>query len=125
MILLVDSHALLWALAGDSRLRREARDAMASPANDVLVSAAVVWEIAIKRARGKLECPDNLVEALEQTGFVGVPITLADGEAAASLPSHHADPFDRMLVAQARRLGAVVVTRDPAFAAYGVDVLPA
>ena len=82
-------------------------------------------EIAIKRARGRLQCPDNLVEAIEQTGFVGVPITLVDSEAAASLPSHHADPFDRMLVAQARGLGAVVVSRDPAFAAYGVHVLPA
>ena len=90
-----------------------------------MIPVACDAEIAIKRARGRLQCPDNLVEAIEQTGFVGVPITFADGEAAASLPSHHADPFDRMLVAQARGLGAVVVTRDPAFAAYGVHVLPA
>jgi len=125
MILLLDAHALLWALSGDSTLRPDARDAIASPANDVLVSAAVVWEIGIKRALGKLNTPDDLMAAIDQTGFTGLPITLADGEAASALPMHHADPFDRMLVAQAQRLGGVVVTRDQAFAAYGVDILVA
>ena len=125
MILLVDSHALLWALSDDPGLRSQAREAIASPANEVLVSAAVVWELAIKRALGKLRTPDNLVATIEATRFVGLPITLLDGEAAAALPRHHGDPFDRMLVAQAQRLGAVIVTRDPAFAAYDVEVLPA
>jgi PIN domain nuclease of toxin-antitoxin system len=125
MILLVDSHALLWALSDDPGLRSQAREAIASPANEVLVSAAVVWELAIKRALGKLHTPDDLVATIEATRFVSLPITLLDGEAAAALPRHHGDPFDRMLVAQAQRLGAVIVTRDPAFAAYDVEVLPA
>ncbi len=125
MILLLDAHVLLWALADDPTLGPEARDAIASPANDVLVSAAVVWELAIKQALGKLDAPHDLPSVIEATGFVGLPITLADAEAAAGLPPHHRDPFDRMLVAQAQRLGAVVVTRDPALTAYGIDVLMA
>lgn len=63
--------------------------------------------------------------AIAATQFVGLPITLVDAESAAELPRHHADPFDRMLVAQAKRIGATLVTRDPAFTAYGIDVLPA
>src|SRR5215217_5832347 len=98
MILVVDSHALLWALADDPGLRLEAREAMANPANDVLVSAAVVWELAIKRALGKLQMPEDLVATIEATRFLGLPITLLDGEAAAALPRHHGDPFDRILV---------------------------
>lgn len=125
MILLLDAHALLWALADDPTLGREAHDAIASPTNDVLVSAAVVWELAIKQALGKLEAPHDLVSVIEATGFAGLPITLADADAAAGLPPHHRDPFDRMLVAQAQRLGAVVVTRDPALTAYGIDILVA
>lgn len=125
MILLLDAHALLWSLTDNATLRDETREAIASPANDVLVSAATVWELAIKRQLGKLEAPDDLVGAIEATQFVGLPVTLSDAESAAALPRHHADPFDRMLVAQAQRVGATLVTRDPAFAAYGIDVLPA
>jgi PIN domain nuclease of toxin-antitoxin system len=125
MILLLDAHTLLWALVDDGTLRRDARAAIADPANDVLVSAATVWELAIKRQLGKLDAPVDLGAAVIALKFIGLPITLADGESAASLPRHHGDPFDRMLVAQARRLGAVVVTRDPTFALYGVEVLPA
>ena len=125
MILLLDAHALLWALSDHPTLRDETREAIASPANDVLVSAATVWELAIKRQLGKLEAPDDLVGVIAATQFIGLPITLGDAESAAALPRHHADPFDRMLVAQARRVGATLVTRDPAFTAYGIDVLRA
>ena len=90
----------------------------------MLVSAATVWEIGIKRNLGKLEAPVDVLGAIEAAGFDGLPVTLADGDAAAGLPPHHRDPFDRMLVAQAMRLGAVLVSRDPAFAPYGIDVLP-
>jgi len=125
MILLLDAHTLLWALMDDGTLRPGARDAIASPANDVLVSAATVWEIAIKRQLGKLDAPADIGAAVIASKFTGLPITLADSESAASLPRHHRDLFDRMVIAQARRLGAVVVTRDPTFALYGVDVLAA
>ncbi|MEX2184149.1 MAG: type II toxin-antitoxin system VapC family toxin [Chloroflexota bacterium] len=125
MILLLDAHTLLWWLADDGGLATTARRAIADPASDVLVSAATVWEIGIKRSLGKLTAPDDLLGAIEAAGFDGIPVTLSDGDAAAGLPPHHRDPFDRMLVAQAMRLGAVLVSRDTAFAPYGVDVLNA
>jgi len=125
MILLLDAHALLWALSGERTLSSAAREAIASPMNDVLVSAATVWEVTIKRALGKLEAPTDLLAAMAATNIVGLPILPADGERAGSLPPHHRDPFDRMLVAQAKRVGAVLVSRDRSFAAYGVEILPA
>lgn len=69
--------------------------------------------------------PDGLPAAIEATGFIGLPVTLTDGETAAALPAHHRDPFDRMLVAQAARVGAVIVTGDDAFLPYGVPLLGA
>jgi PIN domain nuclease of toxin-antitoxin system len=125
VILLLDAHALLWWLTDDPDLADGARSAIADPANDVLVSAATVWEIEIKRALGKLEAPTGLVAVLEPAGFGSLPITTGDAESAGSLPPHHRDPFDRMLVAQAKRLDAVVVSRDQSFAPYDVEVLPA
>jgi PIN domain nuclease of toxin-antitoxin system len=125
VILLLDAHALLWWLADDPTLSDAARTAIADPATDVLVSAATVWEISIKRGLGKLEAPDGLVDAIEASGFSGLPVTLADGEAIATLPDHHRDPFDRMLVAQAARIDAVIVSRDAAFDAYDCAVLTA
>jgi PIN domain nuclease of toxin-antitoxin system len=125
VILLLDAHAILWWLADDPILDRSAHAAIRDPANDVLVSAASVWEIEIKRAIGKLDAPDGLVDAIESAGFGSIPITLADAERAGRLPAHHRDPFDRMLVAQAGRLDAVIVTRDSAFGAYQVETLTA
>jgi len=125
VILLLDASAVLWWLADDPSLHPAARSAIADPANDVLVSAATIWEIEIKRALGKLAAPTGLVGAVEEAGFDVLPITGPDAERAGTLPSHHRDPFDRMLVAQANRVGAIVVSRDAAFVAYGVDVLEA
>lgn len=125
MILLLDANALLWWLADHPTLSRQARRAIADPSTDVLVSAASVWEIQIKRAMGKLLAPDGIVSAVDAAGFEGLPITMGDAEDAGRLPPHHRDPFDRMLVAQAQRLDAVIATRDTVFAAYGVDTLAA
>lgn len=125
MILLLDAHALLWWLADDPSLAPGARDAVADPANDAVVSAATIWEIEIKRALGKLEAPTGLVAAVALAGLTTLPITALDAETAGGLPPHHRDPFDRMLIAQSIRLDAVLVSRDDAFARYGVDVLPA
>lgn len=122
MILLLDAHTVLWWLADDDTLDAQARAAIADPTNDILVSAATVWEIAIKRAIGKLDAPTGLTEVIVRTGFDVLPITGADGEHAGELPAHHRDPFDRMLVAQANRLGALIVSRDAVFAEYGVPV---
>jgi PIN domain nuclease of toxin-antitoxin system len=125
MILLLDANALIWSLTSDAIRARPARDSIADPANAVLVSAATVWEIAIKRASGKLGVPPDMRATLDAMGFDGIPVTIEDAERAAALPAHHRDPFDRMLIAQAQRLDAVVVTRDRAFASYDVKVLPA
>jgi PIN domain nuclease of toxin-antitoxin system len=125
VILLLDAHAVLWWLADDQGLAPSARAAIADPTSDVLVSAGTIWEIAIKRALGKVHAPEGLVIAIDQAGFGVLPITGVDAERAAGLPPHHRDRFDRMLVAQAARLGALIVSRDPVFVAYDVDVLPA
>lgn len=125
MILLLDSHVLLWALDGGTALRSELATALENPANDVLVSAAAVWEIEVKRVAGRLTAPDDLLEAIGASRFDTIPITAADARDAARLPQHHRDPFDRMLVAQAKRLDAILVTHDRDLAAYGVEILPA
>ena len=125
MILLLDAHALVWWLDDDRALSQEARSAVADPTNEVVVSAASVWELAIKRAKGKIELPADLAEAVAEAGFSSLPITPGDAEAAAALPAHHGDPFDRMLIAQAARVDALIVTRDRVFEAYGVSVIPA
>jgi len=124
VILLLDSHALLWWLAKSPELRDSAATSIADPANEVVVSAASIWEIEIKRAKGKLRPPEALLDAIQAEGFSTLAITGSDAVRAAGLPDHHADPFDRVLVAQALRLDATIVSRDPALPAYGVDVLP-
>jgi PIN domain nuclease of toxin-antitoxin system len=123
LILLIDAHVLVWWLAGDPTLTADARSALADPANEVIVSAATIWELAIKRSKGKIRLDADLTAVVDAAGFASLPVTSADAEAAAELPPHHQDPFDRMLVAQAHRLGAVLVSRDLAFDAYGVDIL--
>lgn len=125
MILLLDAHTALWWLADDGMLGQAARSAITDPSNDVLISAASIWEIEIKRALGKLDAPTGFADVIGEAGFDILPITGRDAERAGSLPAHHRDPFDRMLVAQAERLGAVVVSRDAAFIAYGIDLLSA
>jgi PIN domain nuclease of toxin-antitoxin system len=123
--LLLDTHTLLWWLTADPTLSTDARNAIGDSENLVVVSAATAWELSIKTARGKLRTPDDLVEQLDANAFIPLPITIEDGLAAGSLPRHHDDPFDRMLIAQAITGGWTVVTKDSRFAAYGIDILPA
>jgi PIN domain nuclease of toxin-antitoxin system len=125
VILLLDAHAVVWWLADDATLTAEARAAIRDPGNDVLVSPATVWELAIKRAKGRIDLEADLSAAIEAAGFMTLVVSSQDAELAGSLPPHHQDPFDRMLVAQARRLGATVVSRDAALDAYGVVRLEA
>ncbi len=116
---------LLWALADDAELKPEVRAAIVDPGNDALVSAASVWEISIKRALGKLKAPGDLLRQIKQSGLETLPITVAHADDAGSLPRHHDDPFDRMLVAQAALEGLTLVTRDPRLAEYRIPILPA
>jgi len=120
--LLVDTHALLWWLTDDAALSPAAREAVAAPATEPLVSAASVWEIAIKRSLGKLTAPDDLPERIVDGGFSWLPVSPAHAWQVRDLPPHHRDPFDRLLVAQALTERLPVVTADARFAEYGVDV---
>jgi PIN domain nuclease of toxin-antitoxin system len=120
--LLVDTHALLWWLADDPGLSATAREALAEPANDVVVSTASIWEIAIKRALGKLSAPDDLPSHIEAAGFGWLPVQAAHAWQVRDLPPHHRDPFDRLLVAQSLVEQLPVITADARFSAYGVDV---
>lgn len=124
MRLLLDTHALLWWLAGEG-LENSAQDAIADPENLVAVSAVSAWEICIKKALGKLAAPDDLAEQIDEGGFTELPVTIAHGIAAGALPRHHEDPFDRMLIAQSRIEGLTVVTRDKRFEQYGIPLMPA
>ncbi len=121
--LLLDTHVFLWWLADDPRLGNTARKAIGDGRNQVYVSAASGREIAIKRTLGKLDAPGNLDAMVAEAGFLHLPITFFHGELAGTLPRHHRDPFDRMLVAQAQAEGLTLVTNDRGIAAYGVRIL--
>ena len=125
MNLLLDSHALLWFLHAPTRLRSQARDAIADPERAVYFSAASVWELELKAVAGRLDLPTGWVSDAESTGFVELPITAADARASAHLPRIHGDPFDRILIAQAKAGGLTLVTRDQAIGRYDVAVLEA
>lgn len=125
MKLLLDTHVLLWWLADDHRLRERVAEAIASGDNEILVSAASVWEIEIKRAKGTLPAPDDLLDQIDACGFGLLAIEGAHAHAAGRLPRHHHDPFDRMLVAQATAEDAALVTADSALSAYGTATLDA
>lgn len=125
MRLLLDTHALLWWLTDDETLKLEATNAIKDPGSQVFVSAASVWEIAIKENSGQLRAPEDLLEALKAEGFAEMMITAVHAYAAGQLPRHHDDPFDRMLVAQARAEGLTIVTRDPRIMLYDVRTLAA
>lgn len=120
---LADAHVLLWWRADDPRLTGQARGAMANPDVALFFSAASIWEMAIKRAAGKLEIPQEFVSTLGDRGFSELAISARHGEVAAALPPHHRDPFDRMLVAQAQSEHLTVITNDARIAAYDVPVL--
>lgn len=124
MTLLLDTHILLWWLDGNAILPSPAVEAIADPDTTVVVSAATAWEIAIKKAVGRLEAPDDLLEALEVNDFETLAITADHALAAGELPGHHADPFDRMLIAQAHAEGLTVVSVDSRFVDYDVQLLP-
>lgn len=125
MKLLLDTHVLLWWLADDDRLHERTAEAMSDGNNEVLVSAATVWEIEIKRAKGALSAPDDLLDQIAACGFGLLAIEGSHARAAGRLPQHRHDPFDRMLVAQATAEDAALVTADGALGAYGAAVLDA
>ena len=124
MILLLDTHVFLWWDSDHASLSAEAKALIADAANRVLVSAGSIWEIAIKRRLGKLSFDGSPAAAIAANDFEALPILPLDAEQAGELAWAHADPFDRLLVAQARRFAATLVTADAAIRGYrGVPVM--
>jgi PIN domain nuclease of toxin-antitoxin system len=120
---LLDTQALLWTFAADDRLPTWLGEDIDRDPASFGVSDVCLWEIAIKRSTGKLRTPDDLSQVVADFGFQEVSITRTQVWAVRDLPFHHRDPFDRLLIAQAREIGVPVVTADPAMSAYDVAVL--
>lgn len=123
--LLLDTHVVIWFYEDPSLLTSEAREALEDSANVAYVSAASVWEWALKQALGRISTPTELDAGAVRAGFQELPVTWAHGRAAATLPALHSDPFDRMLVAQATVEGLVLVTRDRRVAQYPIATMSA
>jgi PIN domain nuclease of toxin-antitoxin system len=121
--LLLDTHALLWSVGDTGRLSPAVRDVLSAGVVPAYVSAASIWEIAIKRASGKLRAPENLLETITAARFGELGVSFKHASLAGALPPHHGDPFDRMLVAQAQSENFTLVTNDARIAAYDVPVL--
>lgn len=127
MSILIDTDVLLWAGGARHRLSAGAKDLLEDPETEIFFSAASAWEIAIKWSKGLLELPalpaefiDNLITA---GGINKLAVSDSDASAVADLPLHHTDPFDRLLVAQARRHGLRLMTANPILERYDVDVI--
>jgi PIN domain nuclease of toxin-antitoxin system len=124
MRLLIDAHALVWAVDDPSRLSPTAATALQDPANELLLSAATVWEMAIKVGLGKLtlSLPYRawMNRAIADLGLAMLPITVEYAGAQAALPMHHRDPFDRLIIAQALTEGIPIVSADAQLPPYGI-----
>ena len=125
MNLLLDTHILLWWLADSPQLSQRAEKAIAAPGNIPIVSAAVIWEIRIKQALEKLKIAPPFYSIIQHQGFELLPVSPDHAYAVGDLPMHHRDPFDRLLIAQARHEGLTVLTHDPVFQRYDVSLLKA
>jgi PIN domain nuclease of toxin-antitoxin system len=123
MRLLLDANTLLWWRDASQRLSSRAHDEISDGQNDIVVSVATLWEIAIKRGLGKLKFDDDFAQVIHDEDFGLLAISLAHLQAFEHLPVHHRDPFDRLLIAQALAEGIPIATGDRVFAAYGVQVI--
>jgi PIN domain nuclease of toxin-antitoxin system len=123
MDLLLDTHVFLWWDRSDRRLGASASSEISEPANRIFVSAASVWEIAIKRQLGRLAFNGSPSDAIAKNGFHPLPVSGEHAEAAAILPRIHKDPFDRMLIAQSLARNLVLVTSDDFIRQYAVPQL--
>ncbi len=121
MVILLDTHILLWTLDAPERLPQDIVAQIESPEPTVYFSAASIWEITIKTALGKIDfqySPEDITQAARSTGFIELPVSAAHGAKVAHLPLHHRDPFDRLLIAQVLLMPAQLLTADSALVAY-------
>lgn len=123
MKLLLDTHVLLWWLANDTSLSKEASQTIQTVTNLIFVSAVTAWEISIKKALGKLQSPNDLEDALLTNSFQALPITISHALLAGQLPMHHDDPFDRLLIAQSKIEGLTLITRDKKQMLYDIQTI--
>jgi PIN domain nuclease of toxin-antitoxin system len=122
--LLLDTHSFLWLVTGNDRLTKNALAAISDPANQVYVSLISIWEVAIKQARAKIDADAaRLVEAIEAFALRRIDLAAEHILETLSLAHHHGDPFDRLLIAQAKIEGLTIVTHDDVFRPYGVPIL--
>ena len=120
---LLDTCVLLWWLADDDRLGKSSKKMIADPNNHLFVSAAVPWEIGIKRVLGKLRAPVNIESIIDESDFEKLSINCSHAENAAQLPQYHKDPFDRIMIAQAQAERLAIMTSDDIFTRYDINVI--
>lgn len=125
MIFLLDTHVLLWWFSNDPLLSSKARTVISDETNLIFVSSASVWEIIIKKSLGKLKAPDDLEEAFKKNDFKELPMTVQHVLMIGQIPNHHKDPFDRMLIAQAKCEGLTLITADEKLTLYDVPLIRA
>lgn len=123
MNLLLDTHVLLWWLDDSPRLSADSIGIISDVGNLIVLSAVVIWEVRIKQALGKLETTADFYEVVQQQGFEFLSITSDHANAISNLPMYHRDPFDRMLISQAKAEGLTIVTHDTAFKQYDIPLL--
>jgi PIN domain nuclease of toxin-antitoxin system len=122
---LLDTHVVLWSLADDSQLGPRARSLIEDSTITKFVSAASIWEMEVKAQLGRLDIPEDIAGVLLASGVLPLPISWFHAKSAGALPRHHGDPFDRMLIAQARCDDLTLVSSDAAFEKYEVHVVSA
>lgn len=129
MKILLDTHIFLWAAGATKKLSAETLDLLANPETERFLSAASVWEIAIKYGKGQLPLPEHpkrfIPITLAASNIVSMPVTFNDTLGVTDLPRHHGDPFDRLLIAQAKQHGMYLLTDDRIFEHYDVDIIDA
>lgn len=122
---LLDTHVILWWITTPKKISAKAQKIIKDKSNSVFLSSASFWEMAIKKSIGRLTLPHNLIETVTLEGFKILPITPEDGLGVADLPSIHADPFDRLLIIQAKLRDLVIITRDEKISEYPVVTIEA
>lgn len=122
---LLDTHVILWWFTSPEKINHKARQIIKDRTNSIFLSSASFWEMAIKKSLGRLTLPNNLIETVATEGFKILPIRPEDGLGVADLPLLHSDPFDRLLVIQAKLSDLIIITQDLKIAQYPVVTLKA